>query len=189
MTGQVGVEGRAGPSAPEERPYDVFVSFAEADRVWVHGYLITALERSGVSWCTTDTFGLGTPFIEAAVRGVQSAHRVLLVVSGGYEADRLGRFVALLGQHYGVEEGEWPVIVLVRGRVEQLPLNLRALPQIPVTTQREQTEAMQRLAAELQRPPPAPSTRPPCPYPGILPFEPSQQAVFFGREHEIDMAV
>src|SRR6266498_1853521 len=41
--------------------HDLFISYAEADRAWVDGFLIDALEQAGVKYHSEDAFSLGVP--------------------------------------------------------------------------------------------------------------------------------
>ena len=41
--------------------YDLFVSYADADRAWVEGYLLDVLEQAGVRCMVEAAFALGAP--------------------------------------------------------------------------------------------------------------------------------
>ncbi len=44
-----------------EHFYDLFISFSEADRAWVEGYLLDALKAAGVRVHSEAAFTLGAP--------------------------------------------------------------------------------------------------------------------------------
>ena len=41
--------------------YDLFISYADADRAWVEGYLLDALTQAGVRCNSEAAFALGVP--------------------------------------------------------------------------------------------------------------------------------
>lgn len=57
------------------------------------------------------------------------------------------------------------------------------------TTPEEKESAVVRLCADLQYALSAATTKPACPYPGMIPFSEADQDRFFGREQEIDELV
>ena len=165
--------------------YDLFISYADADRPWVEGYLLDALTQAGVRYLSETAFRLGSPRIQEFQRAVQQSHRTLLVLSPAYLADSFRQFVDLLGQAYGEETQTWPVIPLVLQPV-QLPPRLAMLVQLRAVTAEEQTAAMTRLCADLKLAVPSASPKPACPYPGMKPFTEAMSDRFFGREQEIE---
>jgi hypothetical protein len=60
--------------------HDLFVSYAEADRAWVEGYLPDALERAGVQYHSEDAFALGAPRLIEFERAVRDSRRTLLIL-------------------------------------------------------------------------------------------------------------
>lgn len=165
--------------------YDLFISYADADRPWVEGYLLDALTQAGVRYLSETAFRLGSPRIQEFQRAVQQSQRTLLVLSPAYLADSFNQFVDLLGQTYGEETQTWPVIPLVLQPV-QLPPRLAMLVQLRAVTAEEQTTAITRLCADLKLPVPTPAPQPLCPYPGMEPFTEAMSDRFFGREQEIE---
>jgi WD40 repeat protein len=169
-----------------DTPCDVFVSYAEADRAWVDGFLLDALAGAGVRYQSRATFRLGAPTLTEFERAVQQSRRTLLVLSPAYLAEDFTRFADLLAEQYGLETETWPVIPLMLEPVE-LPLRLRALERLDATTPEAWQAAVVRLCKELDTPVPGPASRPPCPYPGLLPFEERDADHFFGREADVQM--
>ena len=51
------------------------------------------------------------------------------------------------------------------------------------------TEVLARLLAELERPVPEALPKPPCPYPGMVPFREADSDRFFGRDDEVQEAL
>jgi hypothetical protein len=170
---------------PKRPKYDLFVSYAEADHAWVEGYLLHALHQAGVRSHSEAAFALGTPLLTEFERAIQESKRTLLVLSPAYVADGVDNFTELLVQSYGVESGTWPVIPLVLEPVE-LPPRLAMLTRLDATNEATWPEVIARLTETLQRPVPKDGTtaRPPCPYPGMVPFTEEDQERFFGRTEE-----
>ncbi|PSB28717.1 TIR domain-containing protein [Stenomitos frigidus] len=167
------------------KEYDLFISYADADRPWVEGYLLDALTQAGVRYLSETAFRLGAPRVQEFQRAVQQSQHTLLVVSPAYLADSSKRFVDLLGQAYGDETQTWPVIPLVLQPV-QLEPRLAMLVQLKAVTDEEKTAAIARLCADLKLTVPTPLPKPPCPYPGMEPFTEAMSDRFFGREQEIE---
>ncbi|KAM3089850.1 TIR domain-containing protein [Phormidesmis sp. 146-35] len=170
---------------PEAPSYDVFVSYAEADRAWVEGYLLAALEQAGVRCMYESAFALGVPRLLEFERSIQQSKRTLLVISPNYLADGLNEFITTLGQSYGQDTNTWPVIPLIRQSVP-LPPRLGMLVGLKATNAKEQESAIAQLCADLKRPLPTPAPPPDCPYPGMKPFGLDDRDRFFGREEEVN---
>src|SRR5205085_5013681 len=132
------------PAQPATHAYDVFISYTAADRAWVEGLLLDALDTAGVRLHTEDAFALGVPRLVEFERAIQQSTRTLLVLSPAYLVDTFGQFVDVLVNSYGMETATWPVI----------PLFL-------------QPAALAKLCATLQLPVPGPAPLSGCPYPGI----------------------
>jgi len=170
---------------PEALIYDVFVSYAEADRAWVEGYLLAALEQAEVQCMYESAFALGVPRLLEFERAIKQSKRTLLIISAAYLADGLNSFIDTMGQAYGQETNTWPVIPLLRQSVP-LPPRLSMLVGLRATNETEQESAIAQLCADLKRPLPAPAPAPDCPYPGMKPFDSGDQDRFFGRDQEIE---
>src|SRR5512139_1673013 len=103
--------------------YDVFVSYAEADRAWVEGYLFDALGCGGRKdeggegpplRCHSElAFTLGAPRLAEFERAIRQSRHVLLIVTPAYLSDNANEFTDLLAQSYGLETATWPVIPLM----------------------------------------------------------------------------
>jgi hypothetical protein len=78
--------------------YDVFISYADADRGWVEGYLLDALVQAGVRCHSEATFTLGVPRLEEFDRAIRQSRRTVLVLSAAFMAGYQNQFIALLAQ-------------------------------------------------------------------------------------------
>jgi hypothetical protein len=168
-----------------EKPYDLFISYADADRAWVEGFLLDALTSAGVRCYREAAFALGVPRLAEFESGICRSRRILLVLSPACLADNLGQFVELLAQTFGLETATWPVIPLLLQETD-LPPRLAVLTRLDATNPAEREAVVARLCVELQCPAPAVTPRPPCPYPGMVPFREADSDRFFGREDEVD---
>jgi WD40 repeat protein len=164
--------------------YDLFISYTEADRAWVEGFLLDALEQAGIKYYSEDALALGVPRLPEFERAIKQSQRTLLVLSPAYMTDNFSQFADLLAQTYGLETGEWPVIPLILNPVS-LPSRLSMLTALDATNAEKSKSAIERLCAELHRPVPGPATKPPCPYPGMVPFTEHDADQFFGRDREV----
>jgi hypothetical protein len=168
--------------------YDVFISYADTDRAWVEGYLLDTLLQAGVHCHSATAFKVGVPRLLEFEQAIQQSRRILLVLSPAYLADDVNQFTDLLAQSYGLETATWPVIPLVLHPVK-LPPRLVALVSIDATDPADWLHTIKHLCEELQRPLFAPALKPPCPYPGMVPFRESDSHRFFGREREMQEMV
>jgi len=169
----------------ESPSYDLFISYADADAAWVNGYLLDALTQADIRVHTEATFALGAPRLLEFERAIQQSQRTLLIISQAYLSNNVAQFTDLLAQTYDVQTMRWHVIPLLRDAGLPLTPRLAMLIPLPATTPEEWEEAILRLCAELRQPPPRPSAKPPCPYPGMLPFQANTMRFFYGRDHEI----
>jgi WD40 repeat protein len=168
--------------------HDLFISYAQADTAWVEGFLLDALEQAGVKYHSEDAFALGVPRLVEFERAIKQSTRTLLILSPAYLADTFGQFVDVLVNSYGMETATWPVIPLMLQTVE-LPPRLSQLVRLEASTAELQLRALAKLCAELKLPVPGPAPLPACPYPGMVPFDESDSARFFGREQEVQELV
>jgi WD40 repeat protein len=178
-----------GQDPSEETPasflYDVFISYAEADRAWVDGFLIDGLESAGVRCHREAAFALGVPRLAEFERAVRSSARILLVLSPAYFSSETASFVDLLAQTYGLETSTWPVIPLRLAPVD-LPTRLAMLTALDAIDPDEREGVLDKLCDLFQRPIQAASARPVCPYPGMRAFTLDDSFPFFGRDRETE---
>src|SRR5262249_18398907 len=176
-----------GQDPRDERPassrYDVFISYAEADRAWVDGFLIDGLEVAGVRCQREAAFTRGLPRLAEFEKAVRSSARILLVLSPAYFSSETASFVELLAQTYGLETSTWPVIPLRLAPVD-LPTRLAMLTALDAIDPDDRERVLDQLSDLFQRPIRAAQARPPCPYPGMRPFTLDDEFPFFGRDRE-----
>ena len=175
-------------TSTDQKPYDLFVSYADDDRDWVEGYLLDALDQAKVVSHHESAFALGSPRLVEFQEAVEKSKRTLLVLSPAYFASNVSTFVDLLAQTYGQEQGLWPVIPMILAPVE-LPPRLKMVQGLDASDPKTWDRAVERLCRELQRPPPEAASPPPCPYPGMTPFSEDRSDYFFGREEEVEELV
>ncbi len=78
-------------------PYDVFVSYNQADEDWVLDWLLPQLTNAGLQVATRyDTRILGAPKIENVERAVNSSRRTIVVLTPEWLDDEWNEFEALL---------------------------------------------------------------------------------------------
>jgi WD40 repeat protein len=176
------------PNNNTQFPYDIFVSFAQADREWVEGYLLDALAAADVRVISELDFVLGAARLHEFEAAITRSSRTLLVLSPAYLSEAAFSFVDVMAQHYGLESSAWPVVPFILEPVV-LPPRLAILVALDATTPEERDDAVVRLCAELQKPPPGPTPRPACPYPGMRAFREQESRFFHGRAREIESLV
>ncbi|MEO0435163.1 MAG: toll/interleukin-1 receptor domain-containing protein [Cyanobacteria bacterium J06656_5] len=165
--------------------FDLFISYTEADKAWVKGYLLNSLDQAGVNYLSEENFTLGVPRLQEFERAIQQSQRTLLVLSPAYMADNVNQFIALLAQYFGLDASIWPVIPLLIKPV-QLPPRLAALVKLDATEPGQWESSIARLCRDLDHNTPSQIRLPDCPYPGMLPFSEENSDRFFGREQEIE---
>ena len=128
--------------------HDLFISYADADRAWVEGYLLDALTQAGVRCHSEAAFALGVPRLLEFERAVQQSQRVLLVLSPTYLAGRFSRFSRVLAQSYDLETEAWRVVPLLLKPVK-LPPALSLLEALDATDPDDWPKVVDRLCSEL----------------------------------------
>ncbi|MBP7960736.1 MAG: toll/interleukin-1 receptor domain-containing protein [Caldilineaceae bacterium] len=169
--------------------YDLFISYAQEDRSWVEGYLLDALKTAGVNVHTEQAFTLGQPRLNEFERAVNRCRRILLVITPAYVMDDNSAFVDLLAQQFGLDSSTWPVIPLYLKPTTNLPTRISMLTGLDAKAPDDWDEVIRRLCTELEYPAPAIPPRPPCPYPGMVPFATADSHRFYGRDREIQEMV
>ncbi|NEN96174.1 MAG: TIR domain-containing protein, partial [Moorea sp. SIO3I7] len=169
--------------------YDLFISYADADRAWVEGYLLDALQQANVRYLVETAFTPGAPRIAEFERAIEQSDLTLLVLSDAYLANDVTEFIRLLGQSYGLDKGIWPVIPMIRDETLELPPSLSALVPLKATDEDESEKAIERLCQDLQRSVPDAPSKPECPYLGMRPFSEENSDRFFGRDDDVKILV
>ncbi len=164
--------------------YDLFVSYSRADRAWVHGYLLPALNLPPDRLITPQDFQPGAAIVGEFERAVVSSRITLLVLSPAFLADEWATFGEQLAAYAGVAEQRDRLVPLLIEPCE-LPLRLEFRVRLDCTNEDDWEGEIARLRALLGRPEPGPE-RIPCPYPGMVPFTEQDAPRFFGRDREIE---
>ncbi|MCL4832083.1 MAG: SUMF1/EgtB/PvdO family nonheme iron enzyme [Caldilineaceae bacterium] len=170
-----------------EMTYDLFLSYAQPDEAWVHGYLLDALEQAHIRVWTKEEFRPGLPLVAEYERAVTQSRFVVLVLTPAYRSEDFGDFVDFLANSYGRRSGSWPVIPLLL-QPTPLPERLGHLVPVDATQPAQWPAALARIAGLLQMPIDPATQPPPCPYPGLVAYSEAQAALFFGRESVIEDA-
>ena len=163
--------------------YDLFISYAEADRAWVDGYLRPALGLDPARVLTPRDFRLGESVAAEFERGVTSSRFTLLVLSPAFLADRWAEFGEGLVTFSAVDEGRNRLLALTLHAC-QAPLRLRFRESLDCTDWTRWDEEAARLRRHLDAPEPTLEAVP-CPYPGMVPFRQEDARFFHGRDDEI----
>jgi WD40 repeat protein/energy-coupling factor transporter ATP-binding protein EcfA2 len=167
----------------QNKPYDLFISYAGADRAWAQGYLLDGLHAAGVRCLTQGDFSLGARWTEELEGAVAQSDRVLLVLSRAYLADNNQRLLDDLARYHELKTNTASVIPLLLDEVE-LPLGLESKVSLRAITDEEKAQAVERLAAACRAG--APEEVPlPCPYPGMAAFDRRNARLFHGRQREV----
>lgn len=173
---------------PSSSKYDIFISYAEANRDWVKGFLLSALDSAEVKYVERENFSLGVPEFKELERFIQESKYVLLIISDAYLTDNFNEFTDILAQSYGIENKIWPVIPLFLEEV-QLPPTLKMLTSLDATDESKWQTIVERLCEQVKRPRPEAPPKPECPYPGMKTFNEEDSKNFWGRGNEIDAMV
>jgi WD40 repeat protein len=167
------------------RPYDLFVSYIDADRGWVEGYLLDRMRSAGMRCLTQADFQLGAVWTAELERAVAQSSRVLLVLSAAYRADVNQEFLRHLACYHELKSESASVIPLLLDDGD-IPLGLEIKVSLRATTDQERADAVERLAQECRAGPPTVRPEPRCPYPGMAPFDRGQADLFRGRKREVE---
>lgn len=168
----------------EDSDYDLFVSYAPADRPWVEGYLLPALGLPDERIITPRRFEIGRPILGEFERAIQRSRYSLIVFSPDYLTDAwtiFGEELAGFASVAGQVERLIPLVL----RPCELPLYIDFRVKLDCTLQEDWPSEITRLCALLKR-----TERQgeaiPCPYPGMRSFTAGDARRFFGREDDIE---
>ncbi|AGP37441.1 TIR domain-containing protein [Sorangium cellulosum] len=174
----------AAPPTDSTKLHDVFLSYAPEDEPWACGELLACLDVAGLSCRHEATFALGVPRVLEFERAIQASRWTVLVISPAFRADREGPFIAALALTYDLDVAGGGVIPVIY-RPVPVPPHLAALDPIDATSPKQREEALRKLGERLARRIPTRARKPPCPYPGMVPFTEAFEAVFHGRAREL----
>lgn len=171
------------------KQYDLFISYASADKEWVLGNLLPPLDRAGINYWNESEADLGRSILDSLDDALQRSHRVLLVISEGFLYNRGKQWESNLAHHFAHEAGNLPIIPLYRTPPEKLPhlpIRDRMMQAIYATDEKSCQESIQRLCNEFKRPLLPRLTLPPCPYLGLRSFTAQDSKHFFGRRFKVE---
>lgn len=167
--------------------FDLFVSYADADREWVDGYLLPALGLPADRVVTTHDFEPGAPVAAEVERAVASSRFTGLVLSPAYLSDSWVTYGDHLVAHAAVTEQRDRVVPLLRETCE-LPLHIDFRVRLDFTEQEHWDAEAERLRGLLSRPDPG-QEQIDCPYPGMVPFSEANAHHLHGRDAEVRDAI
>lgn len=167
----------------EAPSYDVFISYADSDEAWVHGYLIPALALSTI---TRAKFRPGVPVITELEQAVLQSRCTVIVFSSAYLVDEWLQLSDILAAHTDVA-GRLGRLIPIRRQWVDVPLHIKLRIDLNFTEENREhwDREVERLSVHFGAVP-APSETIPCPYPGMVPFNSSQASSFYGRNTEIN---
>lgn len=167
--------------------YDFFISYANSDAAWVHGFLQNSLEHAGKRCLTVEDFRLGQPELVEIERAVQQSRRILLVLSPDYlnNSDHVDNIVNALEHYRGKTVSDWPVIPLLL-RAVNLPSRLDFLVGLDFSNKETQFTYLQRLIDTALLPVDDPDSKPHAPYPGLRAFTEAEADLFYGRNQVVN---
>jgi formylglycine-generating enzyme required for sulfatase activity len=162
---------------------DLLLLYDQADRHWVHGFLLPELGLDPSSVVTPESPRLGGVQVEELERAVESARVTVLVLSPAFQDSRWSQLAELLASHDSVRR-KFDLVPLVLQPYE-LPLHLDFRVRLDCTDPSRWEVEIARLRDLLHQEPPAPEHLP-CPYPGLMAFDSDTSHLFFGRRREAD---
>jgi formylglycine-generating enzyme required for sulfatase activity len=163
---------------------ELFLAYAERDRDWVDGFLLPEVGLDRQSVLTPQEFEAGAVVIQEFERAVQTARFTVLVLSPAFQTSPWSVFAELLASHESIRRNSDRLVPLLLEEFE-LPPHLDFRVRLDCTVRSRWETEVARLRKLLQRDAPA-AERLPCPYPGLLPFGPTEATRFFGRDRETD---
>jgi WD40 repeat protein/energy-coupling factor transporter ATP-binding protein EcfA2 len=164
----------------------LFFFYAESDREIATKIFLPELLLEPSEIATREDLRLGAFVGDEFTSLVESSQYTLLLVSPGLLKEDWAKHVQALAKHANVE-GHANLIVADLEKVQK-PLDLRARVSLDFTDEKNWTGEFQRLRQFLQVNEPNPVFVPPCPYPGMLPYNSNANEsgfFFYGREAEI----
>src|SRR5712691_9033060 len=167
----------------QTRP-ELFVTYAESDTEWVHGFLLPEVGLDPQSVLTPQDFRPGAVLVQELERAVETARLTVLVLSPAFGMSQWSAFAELLATHDTLRRNAERLVPVLLEAYE-LPLHLDFRVRLDCTVRSRWETEVARLRQLLQRGPP-PAERLPCPYPGLLAFGPEDAGLFFGRDQESD---
>ena len=167
--------------------YDLFIYYVEADKDWVNGFLLPALDSHKVRYIHEENFSLGKPTVSLIEDATKESSKVLLVISSACLNNDWIEFVRLLAQSHGIKEKQWTLIPLFKEKVV-LPSSITTLEleSLDASVPSKWMQAVERLCKYLNHSKFEPPLKLKCPYPGMKTFNEEDSENFWGRNNDID---
>lgn len=166
--------------------HEVFISHAQADSDWVHGYLIPSLNLTEDEVLTREDFTDATTLVDQYARAVDTCDRTILVLSPAFLADEWTLLAKDLATYVRVERQDGRLIpIQLQVTDDRLGLELRSLVRLDFSNPDEHDALSAQLREFLDQPVPVPQ-KIACPYPGMRAYREHEAKAFFGREHEVE---
>jgi len=144
----------------EDYSYDVFVSYAEADRTWVRTELLPRLEQSPLQFCSDRDFAPGAPRMEEMERLAEGSRKMLLVLTPAYLESEWGEAINLMAQTLDPSSRRRRLIPVLKEECK-LPLRLGHLTYIDFVAPDDPDWAWKQLLTALGAPPEPEPPEPP----------------------------
>jgi WD40 repeat protein len=175
--------GWGGGPAPVAGPlrYELFVTFAPADRAWVLGFMLPALGLAEDRVITAEQFRPGAPVVDEFERAVTTSRYTAVVVSNAYLADAWSTFGEQLTSFASVGGADRLIPAVLEPC--EVPLRVDFRVRLDLTDESRWEEQLARLRGLLEQSDPGMEELP-CPYPGMQVFTQDQAQWFYGREDE-----
>jgi hypothetical protein len=164
--------------------YELFVTYAQADRAWVYGFMLPALGLAEDRVITAEQFRPGAPVVDEFERAVTSSRYTVVVVSNAYLADAWTTFGEQLTSYASVGGADRLIPAVIEPC--EVPLRVEFRVRLDLTDESRWEEQLARLRELLERSAPGLEELP-CPYPGMQVFTQDQQQWFYGREDESEL--
>ncbi|HEX3758836.1 MAG TPA: hypothetical protein VHW23_09030, partial [Kofleriaceae bacterium] len=164
-------------------PRPVLVLYVAADEPFVRGFLLPALGPSAQGEPVIDARDLAITEVAELDAALQAGGVAIAVITPAFLTNPWARQSEVLASGAAVD-GTLEVVPLWLADCT-LPPHIRYKVLLDFRDRGGWDQRMQLLRAHLARPAPVES-QPPCPYPGMQPFEADRAKYFYGRDAEID---
>ncbi len=135
--------------AQTEQPYDVFISYNQADREWVDEWLLPRLRAAGLRVITDFDFIAGAPRLAEVERAVDSSRRTLAVITPDWLGSEWNNFETLLVQTLD-PAGRRRKLIPVLLKPTELPTLLDALVEVDLTAEKHWAGQLRRLVRDVE---------------------------------------
>jgi hypothetical protein len=133
--------------------YDAFVSYRhkEPTQSWVRDLLVPNLEAEGCTICIDyRDFRLGALLIPEMARAVEISRYTLAILTPLYLKSNFTELENIMAEQLGLENSQRRLILIMRKKCI-LPINLRTLFWLDMTTESNSSNNINQLADELRK--------------------------------------